>query len=548
MTRSMETEYLLRQPNKNCRDQKLYVFLIISVTLVVLSILVAGLLLGYICWERSNYDNEKVVHLKNVLPSSHGVVFKVSAENSSAYISTDDIKIKWEIEPNSLRYQQEIEDTTGNENIFTTVSIMDQRAVISYRLDNETTWTCARDLKIFQWFSILRVMMDSVQSYSTEEDCPEYVWKVQYEGKPVSICFTDSQITYIRHGNKLAKLEEWSTPSRSSIKLPQVAPSCEVKYSQVHSLNMPKYDHQPNISESVNNTGAFHYEALIRSDLLTRSNKPDCLFVHGIGVETPKTGFNVLKSMDYWGHIEKDTPQCSSHRFIQFNTVDNGWDSTALHQMFCKFATGSESGGKISNKMIFSHSMGNNIVAAALYRKTCTFDKITSKWFAVSAPWKGSKVVDTLEALCAGYINSKHSFKIPRVVTYVLRHTKYCLKNGKMSPAYRTLAPAYKSKTGITYEDLVSQARQYVKGALCGTSPWGIGLNLVFSEALKLIQEYTNLEKPNDGVVALNSCDIFGERFQNSAVSKFYKAPINHHESSTREGCPDIICGWYKHL
>ncbi|XP_021339421.1 uncharacterized protein LOC110440598 isoform X2 [Mizuhopecten yessoensis] len=534
-----ETESLLRPQQTKWRYRKMFVIVIFLVLLCV----VASLTFGCIYWIKTFNNKINVVHLKDKLPSSFGVSFNIQAENSSLLTSTKDVTVRWEKEPNLMRFQQKSVETPWNESIVTTVSILDHRAVVSYTLENKTSWICANDLKIFDWFSIFRLMMISTESNHTDDNCTGRIWTVPYEGQRVFICLRGNRIAYIKYDNKVAEPQEWVVPSRSSIKLPKDAPECRVKYPQVSSFSILE---QGSANSTRNQYDNRKGEVLLgQPEIFARSTKPDCLFVHGIGVETPKSGFRTLTSLHYWGHIEKYTPQCISHKFIEFNTVDNGWDSKVLHEMFCEFATGSKSGGIIVNKLIISHSMGNNIIAAALHSKNCILDKASSQWFSVSAPWRGSKVVDTLETLCSGYLRYK---PLGKMVAYILKHTKFCTEDGNMSPAYATLEPTYKSKTGITYDDLVSIAKQYVNGALCGTSPWGIGLNLPFSGALEFIQDYSKLEKPNDGVVARKSCDIFGGKFQNSSHNKFFLASVNHGESSTKFGCSVNLCSWFRHL
>ncbi|XP_033735066.1 uncharacterized protein LOC117323747 [Pecten maximus] len=552
MVYTSETESLLGPQNTKYRHRKRSIIVITLITIVVLIGITTGLAYGYIYWKK-NIKNDKKVHLKHVLPSSFGVMFKIQTENSSDSVNGNVKEIKWENEPKTIRYHQKTEQMISNESILTDVIIINNKAAVSYKLGNQTCWMDPGDLNVFKWFSILRLIMDSIQSHYTEERCPGRMWTVPYDEQSVYICITRQQIAYIRYDDKVAKSQEWLVPSRSSIKMPKDTPKCESMNLEMPSLRMTQQTYEQNTSDSIRkksediqNIGIV-YEPRGQSDVFTRSTRPDCLFVHGVGVSTPKTGFKSVTSLDYWGHIERNTPQCSSHRFIQFNTVDNGWDSTLLHQMFCEFATGSNLGGSISNKIIFSHSMGNNIIAAALHRKVCTFDKQSSEWFSVSAPWRGSKVADKLQNLCAGHFGPSHHIS-HNILRLILGHTKFCTKAGKMSPAYKTLQPAYKSTTGVSFDDLISVASLYVNGALCGTSPWGMGLNIAFSGALDFVQGFSHLETPDDGVVALSSCDVLGRKFQKSWKDKFYMASVNHLESSTSYGCPTPLCSWYKHL
>ncbi|OWF37101.1 uncharacterized protein LOC110440615 [Mizuhopecten yessoensis] len=545
MTHTDETMGILEPQYTKWRHWKMYFILGVLVAmvtfLVVLLGITAGLNLDDIS-DTSNYNKNNVIQLKDILPNSFFIMFNIEIENSSDFEVRDKITVKWETESSMIRYQQEIEVLMLNQSVVTTVSILDERAVVSYSLENQKSWKCAEDIKLFDWFSILQLLMISVEANYSENNCPGRIWTIPYKGKRVSICINGFRIVYVRYGNQVAISKDWKVPSPSSIVLHMEAPTCTVKYSGVHTFKHEQIATDSTRNQSINGNN-FENDVVV-----SRNDKPICLFIHGLGNQNPKTGFKTLTRMDYWGHIENNTPQCAAHRFIQFNTVDNGWDSTELHQMFCEFATGLKFGGNISNKILFSHSMGNNIVAAALHSKICTLDKTSSKWFSVSAPWRGCMVADRLQKFCSSQLKDKDGNVSPHIISRIFRHTKFCSDNGNTSAGYTTLGTAYKSKTGISNTDLVAVARRLVDGALCGTSPWGIGLNLRYSGTMKFIQVFSKMKTPNDGIVALNSCSIFGEKFKNSYKSKFYKMSVNHVESSTKFGCSKDLCSWYRYL
>ncbi|XP_069117568.1 uncharacterized protein [Argopecten irradians] len=551
MVHTQEYESLLPTKNTKHSHRRRSFIIIILVTIAILLGTTLGLAYGFIYWKSRCIKTHKHVQLKHVLPGSFGIEFKLHTKNTSDTSTENDITIKWEHEPKDIRYRQKTEEMVSNDSVLTTVTIVNNNATVSYELGNETCWLNPDNSSIFEWYSILPLIMESVRSNHREDGCRERMWTTTYNGRRVFICIIDQRISYIRYDNRVAQSQEWMVPSQSSIKLPSDATKCGMMDSEMTSLLVVDDDKRQNTSDSTRQQLSYSQtyrkdnEYLKQPEIFVRSAKPDCLFIHGIGVKSPKTGYKSLKSMSYWGHIEKNTPQCSSHKFIQFNTVDNGWDSVSLHKMFCEFATGSNVDGRISNKIIFTHSMGNNIVAAALHRKVCSFDVQSSKWFSVSAPWRGSKVVLKLEDLCSGHLGPSHH-KSENLLWLVLEHTKYCTHEGKMSPAYRTLHPTYKSPTGISYDDLVAVARLHVTGALCGTSPWGMGLSLSFSGTLKFIQSFSHLDQPNDGVVALNSCNVFGKKFQ--SIAKFALMSVNHLESSMKFGCRKPLCSWYQIL
>ena len=91
---------------------------------------------------------------------------------------------------------------------------------------------------------------------------------------------------------------------------------------------------------------------------------------------------------EYWGHVETSTPLCARHVFNHVNTQDSAWDNEALARSVCHDA-GADAGGVISNTIVFTHSMGNLIMAHALESGFCRFAP-SSDWYAVASPAKGS--------------------------------------------------------------------------------------------------------------------------------------------------------------
>jgi len=67
----------------------------------------------------------------------------------------------------------------------------------------------------------------------------------------------------------------------------------------------------------------------------------------------------------------------------------------------CAAATGGK-GTVIRNTAVFTHSMGNLILAAAIHNKHCSLDAATSKWYSLAAPWFGSSSAFLMKEQCEG--------------------------------------------------------------------------------------------------------------------------------------------------
>lgn len=142
-----------------------------------------------------------------------------------------------------------------------------------------------------------------------------------------------------------------------------------------------------------------------------------CVFLHGAG-ETdvgPPTSSDTGK---YWGgNLDDSIPACTSTTFNHDNTRDNAFDDKTLMQNYCDVA--SEGTGNIENAIVFTHSMGNNIMAKALQSGVCTMDVTTTNWYSVSSPGAGSMAANFVEHICA---NSS----VPEVLRKAAELLHYC--------------------------------------------------------------------------------------------------------------------------
>lgn len=256
-------------------------------------------------------------------------------------------------------------------------------------------------------------------------------------------------------------------------------------------------------------------------------NKPyqkNCIFLHGAGEEWPAGTLTTSSMPDYWGQMEKYTPQCKSRIFIRENTRARGWKDLELQKKYCEVA--SQFTGTISNVIIFAHSMGNLILAAALENKFCVFDKKTAKWFNIQGPLEGSDVANFLESTCA--LTPTLFSQIPQAAAQAF---KYC--NGtKLAPVYTSLRTS--EKKWFKWNNIL---QEYVAGALCGTTPIG----LVSTDAFKLTAVYLGLSEltiGHDGMVPVYSCvkkNIL-KTFSGSPTNEFYLADINHSDGRCKNG------------
>jgi len=262
------------------------------------------------------------------------------------------------------------------------------------------------------------------------------------------------------------------------------------------------------------------------------TNKP-CVFLHGSGLtddEPPTTSFP-----DYWGEVENFTPQCASHTFNHHDTVSRRYDDPVLMAGYCALLTNGS--GIIDNKIIFTHSMGNLILAAALRAGYCSLAQ-SSSWYEVSGPLFGSKACDTLRQIC------QSDYEPLRDLAAKFNYCKSKDK-GEPNPAYLSMRPSDANLTGLA--EIVSK---HVKGAMCGVSAFGLfSLDSLELEALAAVVGYGSA---NDGMVAITSCQNTQGTWGQIPQDNFYLAAINHADSTCRHGDGSfgfnrLPCSWFRY-
>jgi len=276
----------------------------------------------------------------------------------------------------------------------------------------------------------------------------------------------------------------------------------------------------------------------------------NCVFIHGVG-NTPSPGVPALRTdafPSYWGAVERHTPQCGRRVFLDVDTMYRGWDDRSLQEQVCAAAThDSDTGpvtmdqagrmtmGNITNTIVFTHSMGNLMLAGAIEAGLCSLDQASSSWYEVSGPIKGAHIASVLDTVC----NQTGLYK------FAAAHLGYCTPEGDPAPAYKTLEPSY---PGL--DTMAQTIAPRLSGAMCGTSAFG--LSSVYSVELSATSRLGDLQDDvNDGVVPWSSCNPKGSvRFEPDYQSAWYAAAVNHIDSACYEGdglwgLDRKPCSWY---
>eukprot|EP01130_Rhizamoeba_saxonica_P000793 TRINITY_DN10707_c0_g1_i1.p1 TRINITY_DN10707_c0_g1~~TRINITY_DN10707_c0_g1_i1.p1 ORF type:complete len:473 (-),score=84.88 TRINITY_DN10707_c0_g1_i1:11-1429(-) len=269
---------------------------------------------------------------------------------------------------------------------------------------------------------------------------------------------------------------------------------------------------------------------------LQQPGNETCILVHGSGINPSdfKTKHEFIES--YWGKdIYTYLKQCKDVFFYYEDSFYTTWYNNNNSLSFCNIATSDqEDSYLIRNKIIISHSMGNLVIANAIMNGYCAIDHSTTRWYEIMAPLEGSKVANYLEKIC-----SKIDF-LPKIL-----QLEMC-DDGKPTPAYLSLLPG---TPGL--EEASITVRTNTTGAMCGRN--AKGLISIYSTALELVASISDLETPNDGLVALHSCidsEQRKEKFSEDSNSLYYSAAINHADGTCRNGDgwwgkDRKPCSWY---
>eukprot|EP00500_Bicosoecida_sp_ms1_P001780 CAMPEP_0203815040 /NCGR_PEP_ID=MMETSP0115-20131106/7448_1 /ASSEMBLY_ACC=CAM_ASM_000227 /TAXON_ID=33651 /ORGANISM="Bicosoecid sp, Strain ms1" /LENGTH=293 /DNA_ID=CAMNT_0050723929 /DNA_START=165 /DNA_END=1046 /DNA_ORIENTATION=- len=267
-----------------------------------------------------------------------------------------------------------------------------------------------------------------------------------------------------------------------------------------------------------------------------------CVFLHGAG-ERVQADATSTDTASYWGGdkiISKYSPAaCTEWVFNHDDTVTQRFDDPNLKKRYCDVATGGT--GQVTDAIVFTHSMGNNIFAAALRDGDCSIDHTSSTWYAASSPGGGSKAADFVDKLCAN--NSTDSKALQEIAK--LMH--YCADTDPPTPnlAYDSLRTTYPGLQGLK-EVIAREAA----GAMCGDSDFG--LTSVYSLLFEALADFVKYGEDNDGMVGIDSCLLDGVTYGSDPSNDFYRAAINHADGTCRNGNGDFgnsrrqPCAWFK--
>jgi hypothetical protein len=300
-----------------------------------------------------------------------------------------------------------------------------------------------------------------------------------------------------------------------------------------HILAIPFKSEYQNITfeiKSQNDEMWYENPNLCRIDTIKSFNckkhnifKKDCIFMHGAGqnkIMPPTKDFK-----EYWGNVINYTQHCKSHIFIRQDTKNRGWDNHELQKAYCI--------EKIyNNKILYVHSMGNLILAAAIKNNFCKIGNNVT-WYHIGGPFKGSKAANLLYNICT-HPNTNKYYK------YIARKGGYCMPNKDDTyPVYKTLVTNY---TGL--KDLYPIAKKYVTGSMCGTSP--VGLYSKYSLLLKILSYLTDYKELNDGMVGIDSC-MLNDNYTKDYKSNYYDSSTNHADITclNGDGYWDYPCSYY---
>ena len=113
----------------------------------------------------------------------------------------------------------------------------------------------------------------------------------------------------------------------------------------------------------------------------------------GQGQGPPTSSFT-----EYWGNVHLSTGGCASHSFNHDDTINQAFDDEKLRARTCLQLCGGP-GCVIADAVIFTHSMGNLYLAAAIAHGDCHLGA-SSNWFLANPPALGSHAADIAVNLC----------------------------------------------------------------------------------------------------------------------------------------------------
>ena len=259
-----------------------------------------------------------------------------------------------------------------------------------------------------------------------------------------------------------------------------------------------------------------------------------CVFLHGAG--NPGSSPATASYKEYWGSVHDHTPGCARRYFMHEETLRVGWEDAPLQQAVCALLREAMQ-PQPQQLVVFAHSMGNLVLAAALDGGLCALPP-SAAWYAIAAPWMGSKAADALGTLCAAADSGP--------LRSLVQRQRFCEGDGGgPSPGYASLVTASSRR-----ERVVARLRARVNGSMCGDSAFGLWS--VDSLELQALADLAAFGRPNDGAVAVTGChpdDI--QSAARSPAAAHFTAAVNHLDLTCRHG--DGVwggedrrpCAWY---
>jgi len=262
-----------------------------------------------------------------------------------------------------------------------------------------------------------------------------------------------------------------------------------------------------------------------------------CIFIHGAGGNNTTPYTNTDEG--YWGKLHERTPQCSERRFMHEDTLHIGWEDESLQRRLCSLLGASSPKFEVSDVLIFAHSMGSLILAAALQNSHCKLHP-SAAWFAVAAPWHGSVAADKLPEICAG----QPSFLDPALHAYARRQLFCEGKGGGPSIGYYSVRTNNNPALAR-----ITHWRSRVNGSMCGSSPFGLWS--LDSWGLEAFANFAGFGEANDGAVPLSACHPPDVDVAATPFSASYTPSVNHFDLTCRHGDGSWggddrkPCSWY---
>jgi len=206
-----------------------------------------------------------------------------------------------------------------------------------------------------------------------------------------------------------------------------------------------------------------------------------------------------------------------------------------LQEAYCKLALYNQTAGDkvIRNKILFVHSMGNLILANAIRNGVCDIDANTTSYYALGAPWIGSKASPVVEDICATIKTGRLPpwTQVYKMYKYVAEKFGYCMPHtNETYPVYKSFDPKNKD-----IHELFGAIKSKVTGSMCGTSAFGLASS--YSAALEIFSGFVQYHEHNDGFVPVSSCRQHEEGiYEKFPDANFYIAETNHADETCRNG------------